>query len=319
MSLPVAFCIQVDDVIDIVRAHHYYYSQKEPRPELGFLCPDEDCRKLYPQTVQGVNYNKLPKECVQKSHFRLIKPERHRTGCPWIEITTALDELDAEAPERFSNLKASEVIDVFDPACTTDEEEDFRIDAAQVEAISALATRRARIDAYKAYLKDNPNRTSRLTEVASCFRFMTPEELKRTQLKIEGVGEKNYRQFFTSAEFCTVSSNATRIYYGTVGVAQCHEGFKLTFYKLASLCDGRMSSVNVLVSNEMLNRHRGKAVVLALLKAGIEIGRNALFCSAFGHVECIEGAGKPELFVQIGSLHSLALMFKESGRNSVNK
>ena len=314
MSLPAAYCRQLDEVIDIVRAHDYYFSQEEPYQDLDFLCPDEQCRNTEPQLIVGINYNKLPKidKIVQKPHFRLIHPEKHRNDCPWVEVKEAIDELDAEPGlNRFSNLKRSDVIDVFDPSNGDVERENPRIDAALVRAVSLLGTRVARINAYKAYLRDNPNRTSRLQEVVSCFKKMTPDELDRTTLYIDGVGEKTYRQHFKAAQYCSPSINGNYIYYGTVTIEHSPDGFTLTFYQTAQQKDGQAAAVSVCISNHMLDNFRGNGVVLATFLAAQEIGGNVLFCCAFGAVERTDQDNNTQLNIQIQSLHSLSVMLRE--------
>jgi len=317
MSLPVAYCVQTDSVIDIVRAHDHYFSQDVPREDLTFHCPDELCRnrQTSPPVITGVNYNKIPKidKFVQKPHFRLRDPERHRAGCPWVEVKEAIDAFDDESgPKRFSNLKRSDLIDVFSPPAEGEELTNLRIDAAQVKAISGLPSRQARIEAYKAYLRENPNRSSRLQEVAACFENMTEDERKRTMLIIEGVGEKTYRQQFTSAEYCNPNTRK-RIYYGFASVSEEQDGFILRFRRTAQQSDGSSASVNVVVSRTLLHGFRGKGLILATLLAAQEIGGFSLSCYAFGEIERIDTEAEPRIFIQLDSLHSLSVMLRAQG------
>lgn len=317
MSLPVAYCRQTDSVIDIIRAHDYYFSQEEPRQDLDFFCPDEQCREEKRPRITGVNYDKVPKlhAFVQRAHFRLTHPEKHRDGCPWVDVKEAIDEYDSEQwPGRLSNLKRSQLIDVFDPAL--EGRDNPRIDAAQVQAASALPTRRARIEAYKAYLRENPNRTSRLQEVAFCFEKMTSEECSRTPLVIAGIGEKTYRQHFTAAKYCSPKNTTPRIYYGYASVYEWSDRFNLRFRQTAQQDDGKIATVNVVVQKDMLDRFRGKGVILATFLAAKEIGGHCLSCHAFGNVERTDPEGKARVDIRIQSLHSLSVMLTEQGQNS---
>lgn len=313
MSLPSAYCSQLDEVIDISRAHTFYFSQEEPRRDLVFLCPDEKCRNESPQIVLGVNYNKIPQidQMVQKAHFRLINSKNHIDECPWVEIKKAIDELDEETePKKFSNLKRSQLIDIFKPSDNHNEPGNPRIDAAQIKAISTLTTSRVRIDRYKEYLRNNPNCTSRLQEVASCFERMTPDELSITKLKIQGIGEKTYRQFFTSVKFCAPSTTCKKIYYGYASVCESHEGFNLLYRQESLQSDSQSATVNIFLPYEMIDKFRGKGVVLATLLAAKELGGNVIFCHAFGTVDRSDSDGEPRLDINLQSLHSLSLMLK---------
>lgn len=313
MSLPAAYCHQLDDVIDISRAHTFYFSQSEPRNDLVFSCPDEKCRNESPQIVLGVNYNKIPEidKMVQKAHFRLINQKKHIDGCPWVEIKEAIDELDEEpGVKKFSNLKRSQLIDVFDPLDNNNEPDNPRIDAAQIKAISTLTTSRARIERYKEFLRNNPNCTSRLQEVASCFERMNPDELSIAKLKIQGVGEKTYRQFFTSVKFCAPATACKRIYYGYASVCELREGFNLLYRQESLQSDGKSATVNIFLSHEIINRFRGKGVILATLLAAKELGGNVIFCHAFGTIDRSDLGGESRLDIKLRSLHSLSLMLK---------
>jgi hypothetical protein len=312
LSLPTAYCQQLDSVIDIVRAHDYYYSQKQPRPDLDFFCPDQQCREESWPRITGVNYNKLPKidAMVQRAHFRLTHPEKHRAGCPWVEVKEAIEEFDGKAgTDRLSNLKRSQLINLFDPA--DDGNPEPRIDAAQVQAVSALPTRRARIEAYKAYLRENPNRTSRLQEVAFCFERMTPDERSKTDLTITGVGKKTYRQHFTAAKYCSPTNPTPRIYYGYASVYEWPDYFNLRFRQSAKQDDGQTALVNVRIQKDLLERFRGKGVVLATLLTAKETGGNPLSCHAFGNVVRTDPQGKARIDIQIRNLHSLSVMLTE--------
>lgn len=313
MSLPVAYCTEADEVMNIVRASEYYFSQPKPLKRLSFLCPDEQCRRATGQVVSGVNYDNLPNvDNLIKSkspHYRLIKPTNHLQECPWIDVTEAIDEFDAECPaeKQIKNLKRSELIDVFNPLINEDVP---RINIAYIENIARLPTKHARIDAYKRYLQDTPNVTSLLQRVADCFKAIDKEELPLATLNIEGVGVGTYRNYFTSAEFCRQSVNARKIYYGPVKVSQRDDGFTLTFSKTSTFDNGFVVPVNVFVSNDIIAVYRGRGVILATLLAAKEMNGYPIFCCAFGAVSLVQVDDEPQLNIDIANLNFLSLHFQ---------
>lgn len=308
MSLPAAYCVQVDDVINIDQAHNYYFAQPEPRADLTFLCPDERCREIQRQVVTGVNYNKV--EFVQEPHFRLTNPENHLPECPWVDVANAVDEIDIECPagRRLGKLKRSEIIDLFDPFYL--DEDIPRIDLDHIEKVAILPTRRARIDAYKTYLLNTPNSTSVLDRVANCFKAMSESELKQTSLSIAGLGESTYRRYFTSAEFCRPSVCAEKIYYGPAKVIQNDGGFALTFSKSSKLKNDdnvAIVAVNLFVPNEMYEHYRRGGAVLATLLTASELDGYPIFCCAFGPVSVADTNGIQQLNIGIQNLNSLSI------------
>lgn len=308
MSLPAAYCVQVDDVINIDQAHNYYFAQLEPRADLTFLCPHERCREVRRQVVTGVNYNKV--EFIQEPHFRLTNPENHLPECPWIDVVNAVDEIDIECPDgrRLGKLKRSEIIDLFNPFYV--DENIPRIDLDHIEEVMKLPTRRARIDAYKTYLLNTLNSTSVLDRVANCFRAMSESELKQTSLSIAELGKSTYRRYFTSAEFCRPSVYAEKIYYGPAKVVQNDEGFALTFSKFSKLQNGdnvAIVTVNVFISNEMCEQYQMGAVVLVKLLTASELDNYPIFCCAFGQTSVADINGFQQLNIGIQNFNSLSI------------
>jgi len=76
-----------------------------------------------------------------------------------------------------------------------------RIDVSKIAAIGRLPTKGARIEAYKAYLNDNPNRTSRLHEVVHCYEALTPKEREVKELKIGNLPVRTYAKYFAIAQY----------------------------------------------------------------------------------------------------------------------
>jgi hypothetical protein len=316
MSLPYAYCTQYGGLIDIFQAHYFYFSQPKPRDDLDFLCPTESCRTLErPARITGVNYKKIPgiDKFSQRLHYKIIPEYIHGDDCHWKEIIITIDKLDGELDSepdtaRLTNLKRSEVIDVFNPiAVDEDNIEMTRIDVSKIAAIGGLPTKSARIEAYKAYLKDNPNRTSRLHEVVHCYEALTPEEREVRELKIGNLLERTYAKYFAIAQYCSPCAYYPRIYFGLANVRKYHSGYSVRFQYSARQDDDIHCSVTVFIPNEMFDNFKGKCALLATLEAAREKTGNVLFCYAFGRIERAFHNDKHLIDIRIDSLHSLTL------------
>lgn len=174
MSLPRAFCIQTNNIVDIAAARQIYFSKPEPRQDLDFLCASAVCRNgSIKPIVLGVNYNKIPgvDQYVQQPHFRTKPKHQHHQDCPYVEYQTAVKEYDQEnqLSPAISGIKKSSLVEIFAPVAVTENDDVDTVDIEILEGTKQIKDKKRRIEAIKDLLKKIPNRTRRLHEAAQCF------------------------------------------------------------------------------------------------------------------------------------------------------
>jgi len=320
MSIPKAFCTDVNRIIDIVEAHEIFFSQtKHPRKRLDFRCPDNECRQAHNAEVLGINYDKNPQEddFVQRKHFRLKKGTTHLPTCPWAEISQALDELEREGGNKpyLSHLKKSEIINVFNPLSNDECDTKFTmdIDAGFLERIKLISDRRERINELKGYLKNALNSTSRLHEVVHCFKFMTPEEQKALSLSIPPYGEKSYRSWFRSSMYCRENEHPL-IYYGAANIMEYRTGYSFKFWNKSLQSDQSNCEVFTFIKRERISKLRGAKAILDVLENGIGMQiRHHYPVDIFVFGKAVLTIERRRLDIHIDSLHSLVVMLTERG------
>ena len=313
MSVPVAYCVEMDRDVNIFEAREFFFSRsKNKRERLNFLCADNDCRETAKPMMIGVNYDKLSGEYVQRPHFKAHSEHLHAPDCPWVEYKVLEEEFEESGiSPRLSNLKRTEVIGLFKPVTVTEEDtDDEPVDWAEVRHIKEITNTREKMEAFKAFISRTVNKTSYLQEVCACFEALTPEERKQVQLKIGDLKQRSYHAYFADVFFCLPDAWYPRIYHGAANVREWHTGYSIRFDRWAKADDGSRCPVTIFIQKDMLDKFRGRNQLRKTLNAAVQGGRGALYCYVYGDVvrpEDEEGNPGDKIDVQIDSLHSLVV------------
>ena len=320
MSIPKAYCVEVAKVVDIFEAHTIYFSKKKnERKRLDFRCPDERCREEYNPEVLGINYDKDPDkdEFVQRPHFRLKKGDTHSSECPWVEISTAIEELDKEDDGKpyLSHLKKSEIISVFKPLSSDTDSDNysFNIDAGFLENLRNFSSRRERINELKGYLRNSLCSTSRLHEVVRCYLSMMPDERKIVSLLINPYGSKSYRNWFRSSRYCRYESTPL-IYYGAATILSHPDVYAFRFWNESEQIDGARCKIFAHIDRQKFTNFRGRHIFEETLDAGRYQQKKHQYpidVYAFGEAQRTPQGDR--IGIEINSPHSLVIMLSDRG------
>jgi hypothetical protein len=318
MSIPEAYCVEVDAVIDIEEAQRIWAAGDRQGDGLTFLCPDERCRAATRPRIVGVNYTKRLgiDSFVQRPHFKFSQ-DPHIEGCPWIDHRAVLDELDRDPKlPRIRGLKRSELITAFDPRANADAPGVG--EAEDLARIVTLPDRAARRKALREHLRQNFARSSILAKVVRCFEAMSRDEMERIPLTLAG-RRSTYRRCFTSVQFCAASEQPNRIYYGWARVRRLRTGYGIQFAKRPTVGEGARAQVWVFVPDESLNAHGFGMMSATLMEASRHDGPS-IRCYAFGAVMLHpqQDGREARMEVRPATLHSLAVTLTDDGANDEN-
>ena len=308
MSLPVAYCVQLNALVDIAEAMDFYFSQEPPRQDLRFLCPDSICRDELGSPIIAVNYKKVPglDVFVQRPHFKIDGHYAHHADCPWSEIAMAIEQADARVSGKPHGFKQ------FNPANSDGESGDWQIPDDAVKRIKKLPGKADRVNAYKEYFVQIQRSTSRLCNVVKIYKDMNANERKTTPFRIGTYPVKTYFNYFLPARYCSPVEFYPKIYHGTANVKKWKSGYSIRFKEKTKQPDGVWCSASVFLSSARLDAFTGRAFLLATLEAAAEIGGDAMECYVFGSAE-----RSPEhhgcLDIHLESLHSIVLMLIDQG------
>jgi len=90
MRIDIAYCIELNQVVDIQKACEEFFCQQEFK-EFHFLCSNPICRnsKRNGVRVRAINHNKLPEEHGVNPYFH--KWDEHVSDCYWKELADVLE------------------------------------------------------------------------------------------------------------------------------------------------------------------------------------------------------------------------------------
>ena len=310
MSLTFAYCVQLDALVDIVEAMDFYFSQEPPRQDLQFLCPDEACRKQSGAKIIAVNYKKIHGQdiFVQRAHFKVDARYPHYSACPWSEI------VDAQMRIGAVSSNGTEIYHHFKPLASDQKsnESNNAIPDDVVGKIKKICGKAERVNAYIAYMEQNPRSTSRLYNIVRCYEGMDDEKLRVTPLRIGSLATRTFWKYVVPVRYCSTVEFYPKIYKGYVKVKKWKSGYSVRFRDRARQPDGVLCTVSVFLSNESLVALSGCGLLMATLEAAIDAVGNSAYCYVFGHV-----ARNPQnidwIDISLDSLHSIVLMLIDQG------
>ncbi len=237
-----AYCIELDEIIDIHQAQDAYFSQNEPRQRFNFLCSDEQCRKLpNPPKITGVNYSS---EFFKKEpHFRRNIKDVHAPDCIWKKYNQMISQM-LKHKGKYSTLSNKNIFKNF----TKDIEATEVFDEFYIPEAKAGITRRKKKThpAPKGLEKKNleqfvlnySKKTCRLASIVDLFRKMEPEDKITAQLSLPKTPIISYRTAFKYVEEARNYFYWTHVYYGEAKVyrySKNEQGYRIFF--INSRCD----------------------------------------------------------------------------------
>jgi hypothetical protein len=216
-----AFCLELDRVVDIYEAQKAYFAMPElKRTRFTFRCSDIDCRREKNPLVSGVNYDKLAEESekYRQIHFRAPKGNPHANACVWVREDGARQEpvgSDGEDRKpRLERAKKTNVIDIFRPkAFDANAEAPFPSPPTTANPPIEGRPREPGEPKEKSRVREGHSSTSSLERFINCWSQLDGDELKQTEVVIEGRA-LSYRQAVSRPNWIAPADNGTRILQG---------------------------------------------------------------------------------------------------------
>lgn len=243
LRIDVAYCVELNRVVDIQEACNEFFVQQEhakfKHEKFNFLCSDEACR--YTRTdgvrVTAVNHYRVPAEQQMSPHYRELDP--HAENCYWKELDRALEE-DGDPPDvppderektrRRVARKVKRLITKFVIPVGDDQKPDAPNIAIEIGRIKKDIDPLRRRRALRQYVRGLGATATNLEALVTCF-----EELKELgeldqEFEIDGVGKLTFRQAFRQVSLGPTARFA--VYYGGARLNAKRyggAGFALTF------------------------------------------------------------------------------------------
>jgi hypothetical protein len=265
MRIDVAYCIELNEVIDIQIACFEYAKLYEaakasnaPVPrKFNFLCSDPICRLSRKDGVRiiGVNYHKSPEEqeASKSAHYRIH--DDHIDSCEWVELDEALKEDDQNenalsiTKRRKLLRKVSRLITRFvmpelgGGAGNTDVVDE--LERIKMEPDPALR-RKKRL----AYAHGIGSTATSLEALVSCYEELKAEDALYEELSVPGTNSTTFKEVFRQFTY-GAPSHFSVLHGGARLYKRYGKGFSLSFIdKYNSL------PVSLYVSAEHLSEYR---------------------------------------------------------------
>ena len=234
MRIDVAYCIELEKVVDIHLACQEFAAQNKTK-KFHFLCSDPICRKSKEDGVRviGVNHNKSPEEkkIFNSPHYR--EWDDHIADCDWMELDAALSDTELSIDTQESTGKRRKLLRKIKRLITRFVIPEEVENGTQDEIINELdhirndKNRSSRRKKLLAYARGTGSTATSLEALVSCY-----EELKYVDALDEGFTIKGGTTTFRKA-FRQITHGAKKdfvVYYGGARLSNRYgEGFALNF------------------------------------------------------------------------------------------
>lgn len=315
MEILEAYCVELDDVVDIYDAQNAYFDLPESsRYRFTFRCSDDECRRVKNPLVSGVNYHRLAEETekYRQPHFRAPAANEHLPTCIWYEPNSgAVSSASAtDEKSRVERAKKTDVIDVFQPGKSdtiTRAGGQLKPAVAPTPSRAAHASEATGSVASKA--RGGYNKTSKLERFIDCWLQFEGEELKVHEVAIEGK-TLSYRNAVTNPAWIKQEHNGQRVLYGAANIslwpAENPTYLYLNFRDDCEQFDGNLGSKSLTIQLPLarIRQHRGGTVMLSKLQQ-VQLPDHYLKVYCWGEIKPRER--RPGYVVEIESLNNLVL------------
>ncbi|MGM8229178.1 hypothetical protein ACSV5M_21555 [Cellvibrio sp. ARAG 10.3] len=245
MRIDVAYCVELDKVIDIYEACYQYSVRLEQAKAAGkriptrfnFLCSDPRCRVSTDRGVRviGVNHHKSPEEqeLTKSAHFRVW--DTHIADCEWVELNDVLTanqrggDNKEFAQQRQITQKVTRLITQFDPV----DPDDIGIPAnnplvEELECIRRETDPVVRRQKREHYASGTGSKTSSLEALVSCYEELKGGAALYEQVRLPGNVTSSYQEIFR--HFSSPQLSTLSVWYGGARLHKRYgDGFALRF------------------------------------------------------------------------------------------
>lgn len=316
MEILEAYCVEMDEVMDIYDAQNAYFDLPEDRRKrFTFRCSDLECRRQKNPLVSGVNYHRLAEETdkYRQPHFRAPVANEHLDSCIWNDSSGPITSADAspdESAPRVERAKKTNVVDVFRPG----KSDTLKSSSGNRNAMSGGTAHEAALTddqqaTDKKTARTGYSSTSRLERFIDCWLQFQGDELKQHEVVIEGA-TMTYRQAVTNPVWLKQEHNCRRILYGAVRISYWPQvnptRVYLNFRDECEKFEGHNGSKSLTIDIPLtrINQHRGGAVMLNKLSQAQQAN---YYLKVYCWGEIKENKDRPGYTVDIASLSNLVL------------
>lgn len=212
-SILEAYCIELDEVINIEEAHDAFFSQNEPRKRFNFLCSDEQCRLLdIPPKITAVNYGSNFFE--RKPHFRRNNNYKHSENCIWGYYNKILNEV-IKNKHKYKHISDKNIFLDFENIQSYDVFDEFvvRSISGNKRNIHNKIMKNSN-DSIKDFIINHRKKTYRIAALVDIYNKMTNEEKKLAQIIVPENNKSSYWEAFRCVAFARINCTRKHIYHG---------------------------------------------------------------------------------------------------------
>jgi len=270
MGVDKAYCEELGRVVNIYEARKEFFDLPlEKRKRFHFRCADDQCRAEKNPLIVGVNYDKKAEdsEIKQQPHFRIRNEYPHISSCKYYEDmkTNPINTKGTdESQERKSRAKLTDIIDEFILY-----PENISHKMLQNEKRNRPTIEDSIDDERNLHLRQSPNKTGlnktgNLRKLVDCWRNMSPENCKKSRIKIHNKNLR-YDQLFLHVSNIDNKITDYRVIYGRVTISTWRKDNPDRYYldfvdaseRLPLHKDDRGLSIKLFFS-ELKKIHRGQ-------------------------------------------------------------
>ncbi|MBU2788415.1 hypothetical protein HFQ13_09420 [Acidithiobacillus sp. VAN18-1] len=233
MRIDLAYCEELDKVVDIEEAREAFFEQEE-YDKFHFLCSDKDCKEV---RVTGVNHNKSPESdrIFKTPHFREL--DKHADTCVWLEYTKAVEELKGErnkkrvgACNRNQHQLSSPIVEKFYLPSIDVERISDKTQSNDLTDIVNNKRGSERQIALRNYIRERGTTSRSLETLVSCYEELKELGALDEQIDVAGKQRTTFRRLFTSVVHLG-SDDRFHVYYGGAKFGKKYgNGFSLIFF-----------------------------------------------------------------------------------------
>lgn len=233
MRIDVAYCVELEQVIDIHKACQEFANQ-DKHIAFKFLCSDSTCRHSKPDGVKisAVNHYKVPKERKISPHFR--QADDHIPTCYWVELNEALNEssvsleLEEISEQQKSLLKKTKRLITRFAIKDKIEVDDNKAIHLALENIKKDVNLHSRKKKLLSYLKERGSSTTSFEALVSCYEELKQAKALNVKFFMVGHGLISFQKAFRQIAYGVVPE--AFIYQGGARLSKRYgSGFLLNF------------------------------------------------------------------------------------------
>jgi len=265
-QIDVAYCVQLNRVVDIHEACTEFFSQ-DLFQRFDFLCSDPRCRWTRPQGVRvtAANHNRLPTEQRRSPHFRVL--DDHADDCYWADLDRAQQEAQTasksdvvEGPGKVANPKVTRLVTKFILPTENGPATPGEAVAKELERVRKFTDAASKGQALRDYRSSLGSTATSLESLVTCFEELRTLNALDISLYVQSHGTFTFRQIFQQITFGSKPNFC--VYYGgaTLLKKRYGRGFVLKFFDQID-----NQPVTLYVSNQNIDDYKPARRLLAIV------------------------------------------------------